>query len=78
MNSEAWQKGCHQQYHKATYKFLDDKVVAVMADYREQLGLERGDHPSNAEHGDALDYDAERELTMVACYIQHLTDRVPF
>jgi hypothetical protein len=41
--------------------FLESKIVKTMADYREFLGLERGDAPENLEHGDAIDIGAERE-----------------
>jgi hypothetical protein len=61
MNSSQWQENCHSQYRKSTMGFLESKIVKAMADYREFLGLERGDAPENLEHGDAIDIGAERE-----------------
>jgi DNA-directed RNA polymerase III subunit RPC1 len=60
-----WERDCHPQYRKATMEFLSSKIVKAMADYREQLGLERGDAPENVEHGDALDLGADRELRSI-------------
>jgi hypothetical protein len=61
MESTSWQQNCHSQYRKTTMAFLENKIVKTMADYREFLGLERGDAPENLEHGDALDIGAERK-----------------